>query len=298
MLGSDLGAVRALCALGCAYDRAAEVVEELMFGPGFDDQAHPLVLSLDGAVIATAVTSGPCLRFLAVHPRYRQSGWGTVLLRAAEGTIASAGFLRVRVLDQAGNYLAPGVDVRNRETIAWFERRGYTAHGERVNLIVRARDSEWVTATRAEALASACSGYRLRRAGPSDRGALDAMIRREFSAGWAFEADGALGNSPPAVHIALAPAVDNSGHESAEIVAFSAHDGNNRGLGWFGPAGTVPAHRGRGLGAALLCAALLDIAAAGHDVCEIAWIGPRGFYERHADVCGERRFVVLRKELS
>jgi hypothetical protein len=62
--------------------------------------------------------------------------------------------------------------------------------------------------------------------------------------------------------------------------------------------GTWPAHRGRGLGAALLCACLVDVAAAGHERCEVAWIGPRHFYEQAAGVAGERRFVAMEKELS
>jgi hypothetical protein len=47
-----------------------------------------------------------------------------------------------------------------------------------------------------------------------------------------------------------------------------------------------------------LCACLVDVARMGLATCEIAWIGPREFYERAAGVCGERRFAVLRKDLS
>ena len=41
----------------------------------------------------------------------------------------------------------------------------------------------------------------------------------------------------------------------------------------------------------------MDIARAGHDVCEIAWIGPREFYQRAVGIVGERRFARLRKDL-
>jgi hypothetical protein len=80
-------------------------------------------------------------------------------------------------------------------------------------------------------------------------------------------------------------------------VAFAAHDGNNAGLGWFGPAGTLPAHRGRGLGAALLLQCLLDVAEAGHEAGVIAWIGPREFYERTVGAVDDRMFVVMEKPL-
>jgi len=75
------------------------------------------------------------------------------------------------------------------------------------------------------------------------------------------------------------------------------HDGNNRGLGWFGPTGTWPAHRGRRLGEALLMACLADVAEH-HARCEVAWIGPRAFYDKVAGIAGERRFVVLRRALD
>src|SRR5262249_14985868 len=82
------------------------------------------------------------------------------------------------------------------------------------------------------------------------------------------------------------------------IVAFACHDGNNRGLGWFGPAGTAEAHRGQGLGEALLVPCLLDIAATGHAEGTIAWIGPRRFYEEKVGARADRRFVVLEQILS
>ncbi|MBA3394602.1 MAG: GNAT family N-acetyltransferase, partial [Deltaproteobacteria bacterium] len=89
------------------------------------------------------------------------------------------------------------------------------------------------------------------------------------------------------VHVALA---------DGAYCAFAAHDGNNRGLGWFGPTGTWPAHRGKGLGEALLLACLVDVAAE-HARCEVAWIGPRPFYEKVAGIVDERRFVVLARTL-
>lgn len=79
--------------------------------------------------------------------------------------------------------------------------------------------------------------------------------------------------------------------------AFAAHDGNNRGLGWFGPTGTWPAHRGKGLGEALLMACLVDVGRE-HARCEVAWIGPRPFYDKVAGIVEDRRFVLLARELT
>jgi GNAT superfamily N-acetyltransferase len=224
-----------------------------------------------------------------VHPKERGAGLGTALLAAAEAEIARTGATRVHVCGQPGNYLAPGVDTRNRGTIAWLERRGYQSFGEHVNLLVTVSENPRVTAERADFLAARIRGYEIRRARASDAAILERVLQAEFSAGWAFEVARALAWTPPAVHIAM---------ERDGIIAFAAHDGNNRGLGWFGPAGTLPAHRGRGLGQALLCACLVDVARMGLPICEIAWIGPREFYQRAAGLSGERRFAVMRKDLS
>jgi hypothetical protein len=85
-------------------------------------------------------------------------------------------------------------------------------------------------------------------------------------------------------------------HQGA-IVAFAAHDGNNRGLGWFGPGGTVPAHRRFGLGLALLVRSLLDVAAAGHADAIVPWVGPEDFYARAVGAVTDRHFVVLERPL-
>jgi len=146
------------------------------------------------------------------------------------------------------------------------------------------RDNPRVSAARAGELAARATdaGYELRRARPDEPALLEA-VATEFGGAWPFELSRALGHAPVGVHVAV---------RGGAYCAFAAHDGNNRGLGWFGPAGTWPAHRGLGLGEALLLACLVDVAAA-HARCEVAWIGPRPFYEKSAGVAGERRFAVL-----
>jgi GNAT superfamily N-acetyltransferase len=201
-----------------------------------------------------------------------------------------AGSTRLRYGDQAGNYLAPGLDARDTATRAWLEKRGFVSVGEVENLRVPLGANELVTPTRAQALAAdaEAAGYTIRRAIPADAAPLLAMVGVRFAPAWAFEVERALGHDPAGVHIAVAA--------DGEIAAFAAHDGNNRGLGWFGPAGTLEEHRSRGLGAALLIPCLLDVKAAGHEHGVIAWIGPRAFYEKTAGAVADRAFVVLQKD--
>lgn len=299
---ADLDAARRLLAAACPFDDAAAVAEEKLFGASASVPAAALVsvgAFAGEALVGVTVASGNRVRLLAVHPEARRRGVGTVLLAHAESSIA--GWCRghtplaaaeARTMDQAGNYLAPGIDDRNRETITWLSRRGWRATGDNTNLLVDVRHNPRITAARAAELAAraAADGYTVRRGTDADRPAFPEAVGREFGAAWAFEVDRALGGTPAGLHVAL--------RGDGALAAFSAHDGNNRGLGWFGPAGTWPADRKRGLGEALLLACLLDVAAAGRDVCEVAWIGPRGFYESSVGIAGERRFTVMTKLLD
>ena len=153
-------------------------------------------------------------------------------------------------------------------------------------MLIDVRGNPRVSAERAADAATRATGYEIRRARGDETALLDA-VATEFGGAWPFELARSLGHSPAGVHVAL---------RDGAYCAFAAHDGNNRGLGWFGPTGTWPAHRGRGLGEALLLACLFDVAAE-HDRCEVAWIGPRPFYDKVAGVAADRRFVLLARDL-
>ncbi|MEZ4363786.1 MAG: GNAT family N-acetyltransferase [Kofleriaceae bacterium] len=285
----ELAAATALLASACRFERAAEVAEEKLFGDGPDGPPIPLAARWEQRLVGVACVGGDRVRVLAVAPAARRRGVGQALLEACEQQARAAGATALHVLDQPGNYLAPGVDERDLDTRGWLTRRGFVAGEPRHNLVVELRGNPKVTAARAEELAAAASqrGYQLRRAGPSEP-ALLAAIDDEFGGAWSFEVARALEAEPPGVHLA---------ERDGAPCAFAAHDGNNRGLGWFGPAGTWPAHRGQGLGQALLLACLVDVARAAVRT-EIAWVGPEGFYEASCGVAGRRIFRPMKKALS
>jgi GNAT superfamily N-acetyltransferase len=274
-----------LLAAACRFDPAARVAEEKLFGPAPAPHASaPLGAWRDGRLVGVAVVSGRWLRLIAVRPEACGHGVGRALVAAALDRARAWGATRLRTGDQPGNYLAPGVDARNQEALGFFAHLGFREVARYENLAVPLAGNPLVTAERAAALADAAAarGYTVRRAAPADAPALAGFAATAFAPAWAFEVARAD------VHIALAA--------TGTIVAFGCHDGNNRGLGWFGPAGTAPEHRGAGLGQALLLPCLLDVAAAGHAEGVIAWIGPRAFYERTAGARSDRAFVVLELE--
>jgi mycothiol synthase len=290
---SDLPAAMELLAAACPFDRAAEVAEEKLFGqaPSPDEPPHPLGVWREGELAGVACVSGDRLRLLAVAPAHRGHGVGQQLLAAGEKLALAAGAAALHLLDQPGNYLAPGVDERNVETLDWLRRRGYVVAGEpRTNLLVDLTANPKVTAARAAEVAAAveaAGGYRVRRATAADDERLRERIAAAFGGAWPFEVARALSLPEPGVHLA---------ERDGELCGFAAHDGNNRGLGWFGPAGTWPAHRGRRLGEALLLACLVDIARHAA-TAEIAWVGPEGFYEASCGIAGRRIFVPMKKAL-
>lgn len=289
---ADLSAATAVLAAACRFDRADLVAEEKLFG-ALPSAAAPRPIGAwdeDGALVGVACTSGATLRLLAVIPAHRGRGVGGRLLDECERQARDYGAVVLSALDEPGNYLAPGVDERDVETLAWLGRRGFAASGApRVNLVVDVRGNPKVSAERAAALADAAraKGYELRRAELEEEAALWEAITEEFGGTWPFEVSRALRQPEPAVHVAL---------RAGRYCAFAAHDGNNAGLGWFGPAGTWPAHRGKGLGEALLLACLEDVAR-DHEQCEIAWIGPEAFYEKSCGVVGRRIFRPMKKAL-
>jgi mycothiol synthase len=288
---ANLPEAERVLAAACAFDQAAAVADEKLFGPGPTSSAEAFGAWDNGALVGVASVAARWVRLLAVVPNARGRGVGSALLEACESAARARGHSKLGVLDQPGNYLAPGVDERNVETCVWLERRGFARGAElRTNVLVDVRGNPRVTTARlADAIAAARErGYEIRRATRDDSEHLRAAITTEFGGAWPFEVERALEQEPAGVHVAL---------RDGQVCSFAAHDGNNRGLGWFGPTGTWPAHRGQGLGEALLLACLIDVAAT-HAKCEIAWLGPRRFYETVCGIAGERRFVTFSKSLA
>ncbi len=278
-----------MLAAACAFDRAADVADEKLFDPSPRGLPRTFGAWEGEALVGVAAVGGARIRVLAVAPTARGRGIGSALLAACEVDAKAAGETTLRTLDQPGNYLAPGIDEANAETIAWLERRGWVRASEpRMNVLIDVRDNPRVSAERAEYLITAAArrGYEVRRA-EADEIELLAAVATEFGGAWPFELERALRYVPTGVHVALKDGI---------YCAFAAHDGNNQGLGWFGPTGTWPAHRGQGLGEALLVACLVDVAVT-HAQCEVAWIGPRPFYDKVAGVAADRRFVLLTRAL-
>jgi GNAT superfamily N-acetyltransferase len=281
----DLGAVRSIVEAAFPYDKVAVVLDEKLLGPN-GSRAGTTLVAWDGNTPAGVIAmAGRWIKLFAVDPAKRGKGVGTVLLDLARTWVRQrGGGGKLRFMDHPGNYLSPGLDVREEAGRAWVEKHRFRVASENTNLRVPLVGNPKVTDDRAAQLAerARAKGYEIRRVGKREREILLRVATDAFAAAWAFELGRAMDQDPPAVFAAW---------KDGTPVAFAAHDANNSGLGWFGPAGTLTAHRGHGLGEALLLACLLDVRER-PDGGVIAWIGPREFYEKSAGAVDDRHFIV------
>jgi GNAT superfamily N-acetyltransferase len=281
----DLEAVRPLVEAAFPFDRVGVVLEEKLLGANGTRAGNTLV-AWDGQSAAGVIAvAGRWIKLFAVDPGKRGKGTGRLLLDLARAWVRQrGGGGKLRFMDHPGNYLSPGLDVREEAGRAWVEAHDFRIASENINLKVPLEGNPKVTEERAAELASRVRsrGYEVRRVGRRERELLLKVASQAFAPAWAFELGRAMDQDPPAVFAAW---------KGGQPVAFAAHDANNSGLGWFGPAGTLTAHRGQGLGEALLLACLLDVRGKPEGGV-IAWIGPRAFYEKAAGALDDRRFVV------
>lgn len=113
------------------------------------------------------------------------------------------------------------------------------------------------------------AGVSIRPAMAAETGVARDWIEAQFSRGWADEFERGVHASPVGSLIAV---------EDRRLVGFACYDVAAPGL--FGPTGVDKAHRGKGVGAALLFAALDAMKAKGYAYAVIGWVGPVDFYER------------------
>lgn len=124
------------------------------------------------------------------------------------------------------------------------------------------------------------AGVTIRKPLGSEKHLVIDWVRATFSDAWASEADQAMSNRP--LTCFLATSQDQSQEKSEKpqqkLIGFSCYD--TAALGFFGPIGVEQRLRGRGVGAALLKACLLDMKLKGYGYAIIGWTNALGFYEK------------------
>ena len=115
------------------------------------------------------------------------------------------------------------------------------------------------------------AGLVVRRARPWEVTQVRGFVRDYFGEAWADEVSVGLVRQPVTVFVAL---------REGRLVGFAAYECTRK--NFFGPTGVVEGERGRGVGRALLLAALRGLRELGYAYAVIGGVGPAAFYERAA----------------
>jgi mycothiol synthase len=292
---NDLAALYDLTRASLTHDAfSADLLAEKLFRvprPGQEQYRVYLAEAAGQPVGMLQSVSRPALTkgwvgLFAVRAERRREGIATAMLERALDDWRRVGIREVEVLAIPGNYFNPGLDPRYTEALSFLERCGFERFKDCVNLR-GSLDQRFDIATDEQRLATA--GLDVRRARPDDGPVLDAFFGEHFGPDWRLEAQLAMDNTPPALHLAF---------RDRRMIAFSAHSTQNREWGFFGPMGTAPAARGTGIGRVLLLRCLNDLHDAGHRTTVIPWVGPIAFYCYHANCRVERVFWRYHKMLD
>ncbi|WP_412062183.1 GNAT family N-acetyltransferase [Rubrivirga sp. IMCC45206] len=286
----DLGAAHALWSAGALlYPLAPDALADLLWGDG----ANALAAESDGRLVGLAVGAlwpvadevRGSVRAVLVAPDARRQGVGTALLEAIETDLRQRGATEARLVEGAPVYLTPGVDARATEALAFVESRGYAPFAESVDL---AADLDQPLDTANDEARLAAAGVSVHRARESDRDGLAALLDAHWPA-WRAEADRALAQDPPPLHVAV---------REDHVLGFAAHSVTPLARGRFGPMGTAPEARELGIGAVLLRRGLRDLRDGGREQAVIGWAAALPFYELAVGATVARRYRRLAKALG
>jgi len=225
------------------------------------------------------------IKLFATDTTRRRRGLATMLLNKIEEQMRAQGVKTLRLLDSNPNYFQPGIDPRYTEAIAFAERNGFKRFADTSNLEVNLQNQDFDTSVEENQLA--VENIFIRRATQEDWQLLEDLIVNHFKA-WLPEIQTAYKNDPISLHIA---------EYHGKIEAFSAYDSNNLNTAWFGPMGTNPILRGKGIGGILLKRCLDNMKKQGHKVSIIPWVGPIPFYLHYTNARLTRVFWRYEREI-
>lgn len=291
---TDIAALLSLWNRSVRYDQLTPgLLEEKVFDdPDYNrelalviEEGQHLAGFIMGVVRETSEGKRGYVKLLAIEPKRQRRGLGSRLLQELEARLGRAGCAAIRLFEANPNYLVPGLDPRYTEAVAFVEKHGYQRFGETANMEVDLAAQDFETA--AEEVRLRSEGVEIRRAIMGDYDEIMSFLQRYWPA-WIPEVQRELLNYPVSLHLAL---------QQDRVVGFSGFDGNNLNTGWFGPMGTDPSLRGKGIGGVLLRCCLQDLKAQGRRLAIIPWIGPYVFYSHYSGAHISRIFWRYKKDI-
>lgn len=252
---------------------------ELLLGALEDDQ-------LVGYCLACIREGHGVVSLFGTHPERRRQGIARALFTDLERRLQSRGVSQLLVEGNGPGYFWPGVELTRGPAICFLIKLGFeTDRKTRVDMEVDLRQVDLDTAATVARLAA--EGIVVQRASDSDISATAAFVLQTFSRGWQIEVEEARRFSLPPLNVAI---------YREQVVGFAAYDVT--GYGRFGPTGTRPDLRQRGIGGALLKMCLQQMYERGDSMAEIAWAGPVAFYAKEVGARISRAYWCFHKTLT
>lgn len=219
---------------------------------------------------------------VVVHPAERRKGVCRQLVGRVEAALAELRAVDVVLAGNPPYYAWPGIDVRYTPAVCAALALGFQQDQTAWNMTADLRQP-----LSTEADEKRLTGVTVRRAESSDLPLLADFALSVHNAGWSDEIAHSIGEAKAGCWIAVG--------DDGTLFGFAAY-GSSR-PSWFGPMGTSPAARGRGIGSVLLRRCLDEQRKAGHDTVQIGWVGPVPFYSAAVGARIERVFLLYRKSL-
>lgn len=277
------------------YDQIApELLEEKLTGDPYWDAQKALICNkgtqilgfMQGVIRDIRGTRYGYIKLMAVHAAHRRQGIARSLYARLEKELAKEEIDIVRIYDVPMNYFMPGIDPRYTEALCFAMRMGFKRFGDTSNLLVDLDHTDWATDQDEKNLEQ--HGITVQRPQKDELSDIIAFVEEDWAL-WKHEIEMAFHDDPPSIHVA---------YLHGKVKAFSAHNANNKGTGWFGPMGTHPDLRGKGIGGILLKRCLKDMKEMGMKLAIIPWVGPIDFYAHHANARVDRVFWRFEKHLK
>lgn len=276
----DIPALTEICRLGMEFDvwyddlLREKTIEAKDYDPELGlvaEEEGEIAGFVQGVIVSPMQEPFGKIRLLAVHPGFRCCGIGGMLLQEAEKRLIAKGAQTISIMDVPANYQMPGVDIRYTKAFCFLPKYGYNRGMPNMNLICNVSPKMFDQEKELERLKK--EGFIIRRAEECDWDGIEKFLAANWKC-WIDEVRTSFDNKPKTLYICI---------HKGEVVGFSGYEGNNRGMGWFGPMGVLPVTRGKGIGAIVCLLCLQDIALMGHRRSIIPWVGPVRFYDK---VCG------------
>ena len=292
---SDLAALAGFLNTNLEFDSLSEdLLEDKLSGDPFWDPQKALLCHegsqiigfMQGVIRDIRGQRYGYIKLMAVAQQCRRQGIASALYQQLEKQFIEDHVDIVRIYDVPLNYFMPGIDPRYTEALCFAMRNGFERFGDTSNLIVDLQSADWDTREEEQKLAK--SGIEIKRPALTEKQQIQNFVRQDWAL-WTHEVEMAFRDDPPSIHVA---------YLNSQIKAFSAHNGNNKGTGWFGPMGTHADLRGKGIGSILLKRCLKDMKDAGQPHSIIPWVGPIDFYAHHVGARVDRVFWRYQKQLK